>query len=87
MFSEQDPAVLYEIYIQVGRKKDLVIETILNGGVIPQHYHEEEKMQDPDLEGLDGLVGLEENPEADAKIIERQIAQIEKNTAKRKKRE
>ena len=44
-------------------------------------------MQDPDLEGLDGLVGLEENPEADAKIIERQIAQIEKNTAKRKKRE
>lgn len=36
MFSEQEPAVLYEIYIQVGRKKDLLIETILNGGVIPQ---------------------------------------------------
>jgi hypothetical protein len=35
MFPEQDPAVLHEIYKQVGKKKDLVIETILNGGVIP----------------------------------------------------
>jgi hypothetical protein len=32
-------------------------------------------------------VGLEENPEADDHIIERQIAEIEKNTEKRKKKE
>ena len=35
MFPEQDPLILFEIFKQVGRKKDLVIETILNGGVIP----------------------------------------------------
>lgn len=74
MFPEQDPAVLLEIYNQVGRKKDLVIETILNGGVVPLQYQEEEKEADPELDGLDHLVGLQDNPEADAAIIQRQIA-------------
>jgi hypothetical protein len=77
--------VLLEIYNQVGRKKDLVIETILNGGVIPQQFQEEEK--DPELEGLGDLVGIDDNPEADEATIQRQIAQIEKNTEKRKRRE
>ena len=67
MFPEQDPAVLLEIFNQVGRKKDLVIETILNGGVIPEQYQEQER--DPELEGLDDLVGIDDNPEADAAII------------------
>jgi hypothetical protein len=43
----------------------LVIETILNGGVIPEHLQEE----DPELGGLDNLVGLQDNPEADEAII------------------
>ena len=60
--------VLLEIYNQVGRKKDLVIETILNGGVIPQQFQEEEE-KDPELDGLGDLVGIDDNPEADAAII------------------
>jgi hypothetical protein len=56
VFTDQDPAVLYDIYCQVGRKKDLLIETILNGGVLPDHLNigeeeeesEEEEEEDPD---------------------------------------
>jgi len=36
VFPDQDPAVLYDIYLQVSRKKDLLIDTILNGGVLPE---------------------------------------------------
>ena len=41
VFPDQDPAVLYDIYIQVGRKKDLLIETVLNGGVLPEEDSDE----------------------------------------------
>jgi len=36
VFPDQDPAVLYDYYCQVGRKKDLLIETIMNGGLLPE---------------------------------------------------
>ena len=31
-FPDQEPAVLYDIYVQVGRNKELLIETVMNGG-------------------------------------------------------
>jgi len=31
-FPDQEPAVLYDIYVQVGRNKELLIETLMNGG-------------------------------------------------------
>ena len=69
MFSDQDPAVLYEIYKQVGRNKQLVIETILNGGVVPQELDVEEEKEE--LDPLDDLVGLADNPAADEINIQR----------------
>ena len=36
-FPEQEPAVLYDIYVQCGNNKELMIETIMNGGVLPDH--------------------------------------------------
>jgi hypothetical protein len=44
---------------------------------------EEAKEMDP----LDDLVGLQDNPEADEAIIARQIEQIERNTIKRQRME
>jgi hypothetical protein len=38
MFSDSDPAVLQAIYEQVGRKKDVLLEVMLNGGVIPEDF-------------------------------------------------
>ena len=32
LFPDQEPAVLYDIYVQVGRNKELLIETLMNGG-------------------------------------------------------
>jgi hypothetical protein len=32
LFEDQDWDVLFDVYKQVGRSKDLLIETILNGG-------------------------------------------------------
>lgn len=37
IFPEQDPAVLMDIYQQVNKNKDLLMETVLNGGVLPEH--------------------------------------------------
>ena len=36
LFPDQEPAVLYDIYLQVGRDKDLLIATILNDGQLPE---------------------------------------------------
>ena len=35
MFSEHDPYVLLDLYKQVGKNKEILIETLLNGGEIP----------------------------------------------------
>lgn len=32
IFSEAEPAVLYDIYVQVGRNKELLMEAMMNGG-------------------------------------------------------
>lgn len=42
VFPDQDPGVLYDIYCQVGRNKNLLLETIMNGGVLPDELDEEE---------------------------------------------
>ena len=35
MFPDQDAAVLYDVYKQVGRNKQLLIEAMINGGEVP----------------------------------------------------
>ena len=40
MFPEMDPLVLHEMYIQVNKSKELLIETMLNGGVVPDDLNE-----------------------------------------------
>ena len=42
VFPDQEPAVLYDYYCQVGRKKDLLIETIMNGGMLPDQFEADE---------------------------------------------
>ena len=36
MFGEHDPAVIYEVYQQCGKDKNLIIEALLNGGQVPE---------------------------------------------------
>ena len=36
LFGDQEYDVLFDIYKQVCRNKDLLIETILNGGILPE---------------------------------------------------
>jgi hypothetical protein len=38
MFDDKDPQVLYDLYCQVGKNKELLIEVMLNGGVLPEEY-------------------------------------------------
>ena len=37
VFPDQEPAVLYDIYIQVGRDREMLVETMMNGGQLPDH--------------------------------------------------
>lgn len=62
VFPDHDPAVLYDIYVQVGRKKDLMINTVLNGGIMPEDSDEEGKNgSDEDLGDLVGVNGQAED--------------------------
>jgi len=38
MFPDKEPAILYDIYLQVGRDKELLITTVLNDGVLPEEF-------------------------------------------------
>jgi hypothetical protein len=35
LFPESEPDILYDIYVQVGKNKELLIETMFNGGQLP----------------------------------------------------
>jgi hypothetical protein len=41
MFSETDPQILLDMYNQVGKSKEILIETMLNGGQLPPEYMEQ----------------------------------------------
>ena len=89
MFSDSDPAVLQAIYEQVGRKKDVLLEVMLNGGVIPEDFIPQEEMKEDSRDkssevDLGDLVGVQD--EADEITIQRQIAEIERQTKKREER-
>ena len=74
IFPEQDPAVLMDIYQQVGKNKDLLMETVLNGGVLPEHLSSAlNQRQEPDDMYLNNLVGMNDNPQANEEILRRQM--------------
>ena len=73
VFPDHDPAVLYDIYQQVGKNKDLLINTVLNGGVLPEESsdgEEEAKENNSDID-LGDLVGV--GGQAEEAVIARQI--------------
>lgn len=64
-----------DIYQQVGKSKDLLMETVLNGGVLPEHLSSAlNQRQEPDEAAyLNNLVGMNENPQANQEILRRQM--------------
>ena len=89
MFPEAEPSVLYDYYKQVGRDKNLLIETMLNGGVLPEAARPAENnngiaaamrddLSEDDAENLAGLVGIDDEPNESA--IQAQIAAIDRRT-------
>ena len=80
VFPDHDPAVLYDIYQQVGKNKDLLINTVLNGGVLPEESsdgEEEAKENNSDID-LGDLVGV--GGQAEEAVIARQIQEIERRS-------
>lgn len=75
IFPEQDPAVLMDIFTQVNRNKDLLMETVLNGGVLPDHLssalNQRQDMQPDDAMFLNNLVGMDQNPQASQEALQR----------------
>lgn len=72
MFPDTDPGVLYNVYVQVGRNKELLIECMLNGGVVDQNAMEQEQNDEDDFGGIIDL-----DDQADPETIQRQIQMIE----------
>ena len=60
--------MLMDIYTQVNRNKDLLMETVLNGGVLPEHLssalNQRQDIQGDDAMYLNNLVGMDGNPQA-----------------------
>ena len=58
--------MLLDIYQQVGKSKDLLTETILNGGVLPDqvaaNLDQLDQGGEPDDMYLNNLVGMNQNP-------------------------
>ena len=74
IFPEQDPAVLLDIYNQVGKDKNILMETVLNGGVLPEQLASSlNQRQEPDDIYLNNLVGMGDNPQANEEILRRQM--------------
>ena len=90
MFSEHDPFVLLDLYKQVGKNKEILIETLLNGGEVPPQFmnnlprpprNRQARRNNRDAinveeVNLDYLVDLD-NHEASEAAIQAQIARIE----------
>ena len=47
MFPDYDPELLFEIYKQLGRDKDMLVETMLNDGVMPEEEVEDHREEEP----------------------------------------
>lgn len=88
MFSEHDPYVILDIYKQVGKNKEILIETLLNGGEVPPQFvnnlsrparqarrNNREAINVEEV-NLDYLVDLD-NHEVSEQAIQAQIARIE----------
>jgi len=84
MFQDTDPNILNDLYNQVGRNKDILVECMLNGGELPEQYIEqftnrrrpqEDNKSDVEDQNLNNLVDLD--GEADPETIARQIQMIE----------
>ena len=85
MFPDKEPAELYEVYKQVGRNKQLLIETMLNGGAVPPQLqaHPPNGMLGQDLgdeQNLENMV-LGDGEEMSEDAIAAQIAAIERRTS------
>ena len=94
MFQDTDPNILNDLYNQVGRNKDILVECMLNGGELPEQYIEqftnrrrpqEDNKSDVEDQNLNNLVDLD--GEADPETIARQIQMIEQASKAKEERE
>lgn len=74
MFPDTDPEVLYNMYCMVGENKEMLIECMLNGGVIPNQ--EEQKEEEAAEDDFNGIIDIDD--QADPAVIQRQIEMIER---------
>lgn len=87
MFPDADPQILLDMYNQVGKSKEILIEAMLNGGQVPPEFQDaangrnrrrrrrQEESKNKEVQDLNQLIDLE--GDADPAIIARQIQMIE----------